>query len=534
MRGKAGKVANAAHIKRNTKGTSNEISFSVLDAAKAAQEEERRASKPASPLARLGSIHLFTLGRVRKPVATPTKERGLPLSTGEFVSVENGQVKESSTPKTVPGITVEGSPSPDAARGADAAVGAGVGAADAAAAGGAHVGGAHSAAADSSSSRSGASLAALAGAPEARVASGARAARGTSSPAISATPWETPYEEVARRKAKRKRRRRAALAGMILVLVLAAAAGATTLYAGFQLQQDKKGQLTALVQELEQIDEAILPFDEVVVKASSKSLEQLESEGFSTSFSQAGEGQLPTGGQAGEQRAAGQGDQLDEAAQDLAEVKQAIESLQTGIVDNETKEAANQALISINARSNMIQSGSAALEETYRALDALALVQEGWDLILQGDAAARAAASLIADASVDNVNTSMSKSNEAVSLFSQAREKLVAAQEAYGADLEPFIRYVDLRVESQNLALTSDQAYLDRDKEALFDANEAYNEVDAEAVALIKEQKSSPQVLVSRRFEDNARGNFDSYLADRARAANADAFLRDYLGSMGK
>ncbi len=81
-------MSNAVHIKRHTRGTSNEISFSVLDAAKNAQDEpssSRRA--PQHPI--LGAISMFTLGRWKKPIRTPRREHGLTLSTGEFVSAEN-------------------------------------------------------------------------------------------------------------------------------------------------------------------------------------------------------------------------------------------------------------------------------------------------------------------------------------------------------------------------------------------------------------------------------------------------------------
>ena len=70
------KITRAAHIKRHTRGTSNEISFSVLDAAKNALEGDDDGLKH-----RPGRISLFTLpGKRKKPAPTPTKERGLPLS----------------------------------------------------------------------------------------------------------------------------------------------------------------------------------------------------------------------------------------------------------------------------------------------------------------------------------------------------------------------------------------------------------------------------------------------------------------------
>ncbi|WP_172135730.1 hypothetical protein [Adlercreutzia sp. ZJ473] len=610
MRDRADKIAGAAHIKRHTKGTSNEISLSVLDAAKAAKEAEARASEPKARLPRLGSIPLFTLGRVKKPVATPVKERGLHLSTGEFVSAEDGQVKGSSTPQTVPGIAVEGS----AAAGGGTTAG---------------IGGMAAAAGGVSAGAAGASLAGTAGATRAGasagggIAGGAGGASGALSDAasagldaagglspnsssgvsqkgtgssrrsdVTAPAWETPFEEVARRKANRKRRRRLALAGMSLVVTLLLAVGAATLYTGLQMQQDKKSQLIDCIRQIEETDGIILPFDDLVIRASSKPLEQLADEGFALngegqqasppdgSLSPSADGASPASDAPGAALSSASSDassatssgaasdtsdasnatsqsdaaaassttlqpnaaaaqalgamQLEEAERTLAEVKRSVESLQAGVVDNDIKEAANQALISINARLNMIQSGSAALKETLRVLTPFDHAQKGWDLILQGDAAARAAAALVAEISADNVNASMEKSNEAIGLFSQAREQLVEAQAGYEVELDPFLYYIDLRIESQRLALSSDQAYLDRDKEMLAEANEAYNKADAEAVALIKEQKGNPQTLVSERFEQNTQADFDSYAADRARAAAADAFLRDYLGSMGK
>lgn len=62
------KIAKAAHIKRNTEGTSNEISFSVLDAAKNRLDGDGKSS--SSPF---GSVPLFTLSRKGKSVSTSAK-----------------------------------------------------------------------------------------------------------------------------------------------------------------------------------------------------------------------------------------------------------------------------------------------------------------------------------------------------------------------------------------------------------------------------------------------------------------------------
>ena len=70
------KVAKAAHIKRNTEGTSNEISFSVLDAAKNSLDGEGGSSP-------FGTISLFTLPGKKKHISTPSKDEGLALTQRE-------------------------------------------------------------------------------------------------------------------------------------------------------------------------------------------------------------------------------------------------------------------------------------------------------------------------------------------------------------------------------------------------------------------------------------------------------------------
>ena len=70
------KVAKAAHIKRNTEGTSNEISFSVLDAAKNSLDGEGSSSP-------FRTISLFTLPGKKKHISTPSKDEGLALTQRE-------------------------------------------------------------------------------------------------------------------------------------------------------------------------------------------------------------------------------------------------------------------------------------------------------------------------------------------------------------------------------------------------------------------------------------------------------------------
>lgn len=64
------------HIKRHTQGSSNEISLSVLDAAKEALEGDRGEGGASA-----GRGMLFTLGKGKKPRSTPVKDKHIVLSS---------------------------------------------------------------------------------------------------------------------------------------------------------------------------------------------------------------------------------------------------------------------------------------------------------------------------------------------------------------------------------------------------------------------------------------------------------------------
>ena len=64
------------HIKRRTRGSSNEISFSVLDAAREARDAEERDRREGGS----GGPSLFTLAKGKKPRPTPVKGQSIVLS----------------------------------------------------------------------------------------------------------------------------------------------------------------------------------------------------------------------------------------------------------------------------------------------------------------------------------------------------------------------------------------------------------------------------------------------------------------------
>lgn len=201
------KITRAAHIKKHTRGTSNEISFSVLDAAKNALDGDGNDKQKHGP----GRIALFTLpGRHKKPAPTPTKERGLPLSTGDFVSVDDN----ASTSKM----------------------------------------GALPSAARPTSQTEKSSPAPLA--------------------VVPAKPKRSPEEEIARRKARRRLSKWLAVAVIVVVSIGLLGAGGMYLYRDYQSQQGHVAVLDDALSLVKEADETIQQLDEVVTDPFAKGSEE--------------------------------------------------------------------------------------------------------------------------------------------------------------------------------------------------------------------------------------------------------------------
>ncbi|HIW76701.1 MULTISPECIES: hypothetical protein [Gordonibacter] len=194
------KFARAAHIKRHTVGTSNEISFSVLDAAKNQLEGPAKAD-PDARTSRFGHISLFTLplGR-KKAIGTPVKERGLPLSDGGFASAE-AAAADKAAPSAVPGDSQVGRLSKTRSAGTSLAL---------------------------------------------------------------PTQMRTPEEEISRRKARRRLRRILAASLVVVIGLALAGAGGLYLYHDHQQHAAQVSQLDGALDLVKQADETMVALDALV------------------------------------------------------------------------------------------------------------------------------------------------------------------------------------------------------------------------------------------------------------------------------
>lgn len=331
----------------------------------------------------------------------------------------------------------------------------------------------------------------------------------------SSVPWTTPMDQVAQRKGTRLRRKRLAVAAAVLCVAVLVAIAGTTLYSGFEAQRAQRETLAAALEQVNAVQSEVSAFDETVSNILSTQLSEQDTAGFSEVKETAAV-------------------QANDAGERLSQAKESVEAAQASLSDPHDKEAANRALSLINAQQNMLASGMDIIDEAADACFAYTQAESAWDALMNADSRARDAAALVTNTSVDNVKESMSLSNQAISEFNEAKDALLSIEGAYGDDMEGYESYLDLRIDAQQYALESDQAYLDRNKEKASSANDAYNKADAEAVELVKQLSLEPTELVQQRFDGAVQETKSTYGNERSIASNASAILSDYLGSISK
>ncbi len=484
---KESKIARAAHIKSRTHGTSNEISFSVLDAAKQSLDGGKKA--PSGKMPSLGFIPVFTFGRRKKPPATPVKEQGIMLPSGEFISTEGGSSGQVLPVTSSITSANTGSPASSSATAGASASG-------------------------ESPTESIASLMDTLASPSLK-----QPALPSASSAPAATPssskggaWVAPKDEVAKRKATRKRRKAFVAAVLVLTALGALAAIGITIQQSMQAKQDIRTQLLGQIDLIEEADAAVLELDELVVSCINDGWDALPAD---------------TGSNPQALKA-----DLEESGAVLLMAKEGITAIQPKLEDPYDQEAATQALVAIETRLGMIESGRSMLDQAVFASNALHHADEAWVHLVEGDSLAREAAQLASATSKETVPQSMAKSREALVAFAKVDACLDAAEAALeGLDCSVYREYVDLREEAIGHALLSDQAYLDRNKEKAAEENELYNQLDAEAAALGKEIGAEPSEMVKDLVGPAIEAEISRYTDERAHASIADSTLRTYLAS---
>lgn len=206
------KITRAAHIKRHTEGTSNEISFSVLDAAKNALEEGRGTKRGRGLFGKVTIVPPSSSGQAAPP--TLSGDASAPIK-----SRKNTKSAKSAKP-TKPSKAAKVS--------------------------------------------SAATFAPTSAIPSTPVMPSAQVKTNTSAPASASVPARSPEVEIARRKARRKLSKVVAISAVAMISLALLVFGGWYLYQDYQHQQANVTQLDEALSLLSEADDTVLLLDEIV------------------------------------------------------------------------------------------------------------------------------------------------------------------------------------------------------------------------------------------------------------------------------
>jgi hypothetical protein len=199
--------------------------------------------------------------------------------------------------------------------------------------------------------------------------------------------------------------------------------------------------------------------------------------------------------------------------------------------EEEDRELARHAQNAAEHRKQMLDMSSQLIKYDIAALRAALSLEYAWALIISADGNMRFAVEVVSGTGADAVAQSRDYNQEALDKFELAQEALATIDTGFpDADLTIFKEYLNAKMTSVQLALESDEAFLAGDYETASIKNEEFVIKDAEAVehaASIPSDLLDPIVSV---YEELTKQLRDNYKAVRSQAADADAFLRAYLG----
>lgn len=316
-----------------------------------------------------------------------------------------------------------------------------------------------------------------------------------------------PEREIRRRKKNRRLRRAAAVALSVCACCLLAGSGALWLANEYECEQERLATLDRAFDEMEKADALILSMDDAVMAdASELSFDDMDA--------------VRSG--------------IDDADMHLNAACAFAEDAASSLKDETAAEAAGRVGVSADARRRMMQYAAALLTADREAKAAVDAAQECWSLVLEADGHMKRAASLVADTTTENIDASQESTDEAAALLSQAQGRLDdALRECPSADFSALSAYIAKRIEQNEYASSSNRAIRVQDKATAESWNDRYNRADAEAIELAAALPAKPAQPVLDALDAQTAETRSLYADARKRAAESDAFIRDYLGQSG-
>ncbi|MCL1846497.1 MAG: hypothetical protein FWF91_00845 [Coriobacteriia bacterium] len=225
---------------------------------------------------------------------------------------------------------------------------------------------------------------------------------------------------------------------------------------------------------------------------------------------------------------------LDQIHSAQAALDKAIETAQQAsdtYLNKESKALAQHAIEAAKARKQMLVMSEELTRYDIAAMRCAITLEYVWSLIIDADTTMRMAVELVAAEGGGAVGESRDYNQDALNKLRLAEEALAKTPEILpGIDVSSLSQYLTARIESVELALASDDAYLAHEWVAAATHNEEFIIKDLEVVDLAARLPSDPVAFIVPIYNEKTQQLKEDYKEARLLAADADAYLRAYLG----
>lgn len=201
------------------------------------------------------------------------------------------------------------------------------------------------------------------------------------------------------------------------------------------------------------------------------------------------------------------------------------------MTSSEDREFAQHVIDAAVNRKDMLTSGETIITKDIEAMNSALIFGQAWELIINADTELRASTELSRSGVYRELQEAIERNNGVLASLQQATDLLVQAGAVFEeANFSTVSNYVTLKAESVVLAIEADQAVLGGNLEAVNTKNAEFGLKDAEVVDAATKIPSDPLSLIADAYDNataDARALYDSA---RANAAEADAYIREYVG----
>ncbi|MDO4503443.1 MAG: hypothetical protein Q4D06_09775 [Coriobacteriia bacterium] len=469
--GKKRQWGKALHIKGNTAGTSNELSFSVLDATK--QEMDRKHGE-ARRIKMPGRLELFTVDHKesnpvpisdvvegRETVSEGAKQADVSRETASPTTLEMASEKPQRAEKSgrIPRVSK--------AKRAEKAE---------------------------------------------KPSEPSKVAAVLEAPALSSAAALSSEEGRARKVKERKGRRRTVrvLAGVAVaaVVLVVGGVGVKHTMAYYEHAQRQAASAENIMANFEELDAGLKSLDDALADPLSDDLPAYAAEA-----------------QAFQPQATALLDSTDRMVAEL------LANAQT---EEEAKDVKDVQVAADNRRTR-VEAGYAVLEEELRMTQVRPTAQEAWDAILSADAETRAAASEVSGSAGEKLDSARKKTATAADEFQTASEQFQSVENDYPPfDSSPYTTYVSARVKALGYMVSSIDSLKAEKTDKAKASIAKYQQADEKAVSLAKKLPKSTDEALKAAYSSQVSKNLGKYKRAKEKAQVADQAIVKLTGSTDK